>query len=219
MIRIHFDNVTKLFEENIIIDNLSFEIDPSERLVIFGPSGCGKSTLLRLIAGFDAPTKGSIFLNDVLVSDGGRILIPPDGRNISMVFQDLALWPHLTIKGNLEFSLKAHGMPRKERMNRIAEILELVQMSEYLNSGVTKLSGGQKQRIALARALITNPGIILMDEPLSSLNEDLSRSIQDEILQLHQKMKFTLIYVTHNVSEVEKIATRTLHLTCGHLKE
>ncbi|MCP4130863.1 MAG: ABC transporter ATP-binding protein [bacterium] len=219
MIRVHFHTVTKKFEENIIIDNLSFEINPSERLVIFGPSGCGKSTLLRLIAGFDTPTNGSICLNDVPVSDGSRILVPPDDRNISMVFQDLALWPHLTVKGNLEFSLKARGVSRKERLNRVAEILELVQMREYLNAAAATLSGGQKQRIALARALITRPGLILMDEPLSSLNEDLSLAIQDEILQLHKKLKFTMIYVTHNIREVEKIATRTFHLTRGRLKE
>ena len=219
MISVHFDNVSKIFEENIIIDNLSFEVDPSERLVIYGPSGCGKSTLLRLIAGFDAPTFGSIYLNDVPVAKGDRIIVPPDGRNISMVFQDLALWPHLSVKGNLEFGLKARGVPRNERMSRIVEMLGLVQMTEYLNAAVTRLSGGQKQRIALARALMTKPGIILMDEPLSSLNEDLSGAIQEEILLLHRKLKFTLVYVTHNAVEVEKIATRILHLTCGNLEE
>ncbi len=210
-------NITKTFNNKQVINNLNLTIHRGERLVILGPSGCGKTTILRLLAGFIAPEEGKILINSKIASADGKIIIPPDKRNIGMVFQDLALWPHLTVKGNLEFGLKAKKIPKKIREDKIHNMLKLISMEEYANVKPAELSGGQQQRVALARALIQQPQLLLMDEPLSSLDFELNMKLRKEIIILQEKIGFTLLYVTHNHQEAFDIGTRIIVMDKGKI--
>jgi len=210
---VKLESVTKLYDREKVLDEVSLEIDKGERIVILGPSGCGKTTILRLIAGFIAPDQGKISIAGKLVSRDGRLLIPPERRNVGMVFQDLALWPHFNVKHNIEFGLKAKGYARAERNQRIESVLELVGMAGYANRRPDELSGGQQQRVALARALVLEPEVLLMDEPLSSLDLELNQRLRKEILRLHEKLGFGLLYVTHDRDEADDIATRIITMT------
>jgi len=207
-----YQNVSKQFEGRATIVDFSLSIEKGESLVLFGPSGCGKTTLLRMLAGFVAPDAGSILIQGKIAARDGKILILPEARNLGMVFQDLALWPHLTIYGNLEFGLKARGLPAVERRRRIDETLKLLKIDRYAAAKPHQLSGGEQQRVALARALVMQPLGLLMDEPLSSLDEDLNLHLRGEIVRLRQALKFTLVYVTHSRSEAEEIGTRIVIL-------
>ncbi|MCP4575767.1 MAG: ABC transporter ATP-binding protein [Deltaproteobacteria bacterium] len=209
------DSVSKSYDREKVLDNISFEINEGERAVILGPSGCGKTTILRLIAGFIAPDAGTISIAGTVVSRNGRIIKPPEQRHLGMVFQDLALWPHLSVKGNMEFGLKAKGIPKIERSRRIVETLNLVRMSGYAGKKPAELSGGQQQRMALARALVLEPEVLLMDEPLSSLDPELNIRLRKEMLRLQGKLGFTMVYITHNRDEAFEIATRVLVVKKG----
>ena len=180
-----FNSVSKAYQDKAVLHDLSLVVEPGQRVVILGPSGCGKTTVLRLLAGFIAPDTGPISIDGRRVAAAGEILRPPEERNLGMVFQDLALWPHLTVEGNLEFGLKAQGIPRRQRVQRITEMLQMVEMDAYLRSRPAELSGGQQQRIALARALVLQPKALLMDEPLSNLDEELSQRLRMELLRLY----------------------------------
>lgn len=214
---VKIDSISKIYNGTKALDNVSLELAPGERIVIFGPSGCGKTTLLRMVAGFIAPDSGSIFVGDELVSKTGSIIKPPEQRNLGMVFQDLALWPHLSVKGNIEFGLKAKGIPRNERERRIEKILNLVGMADYEERKPAELSGGQQQRVALARALVLEPNMLLMDEPLSSLDLELNLQLRKEILRFQENLGFTLLYVTHNRNEAFDIATRVVIMSKGRI--
>lgn len=214
---VSIDSVSKSYDKGTALDNISLEIHEGERIVLLGPSGCGKTTILRLIAGFVAPDTGSISIAGDLVCRDGLIIKTPEQRPLGMVFQDLALWPHLSVNGNIEFGLKAQGLPKNERKQRIREVLNLVGMAGYADRKPVELSGGQQQRVALARALILEPRIILMDEPLSSLDLDLNVRLRNEILQLQKKLGFTLIYVTHNREEAFEIASRMIVMNKGRI--
>jgi len=216
---IEIKSVTKTYGRAPAVRELSLEVADGERLIILGPSGCGKTTLLRLIAGFIAPDSGSILIEGETVAADGRILREPEERNIGMVFQDLALWPHLSVEGNLEFGLKARGVPAKERRRRVDEMLQLVEMEAYAKSKPAALSGGQQQRIALARALILQPRALLMDEPLSNLDEELNRRMRKEILRLQKTLGTTLLYVTHDRDEARELGTRIILMRDGRLVE
>ncbi len=209
---ITLDSVTRSYGSAKVLENFSLEVARGERIVILGPSGCGKTTFLRLLAGFAAPDAGTIFLGGELVAGDGRILVPPERRRVGMVFQDLALWPHLDVKGNLELGLKAKGLRKKERAARITEMLELVGLAGYGKRKPDALSGGQQQRVALARALALEPDVLLMDEPLSSLDAKLNRRLRKEILRLQEKLGFTLLYVTHDREEAGEIASRVVRM-------
>jgi len=215
---ISLSSVSKQYNGRKVLHDVSIDIEKGERVVIFGPSGCGKTTILRLIAGFIAPDSGSIFIDGELVSRDGKIIKPPEHRNLGMVFQDLALWPHLNVRGNIEFGLKARGVPKAEREKRIRAILELVGMAEYADRKPAELSGGQQQRVALARALAVEPEVLLMDEPLSSLDEELNVRLRREILGLQEKLGFTMIYVTHDRDEAYEIATRVVSMREGRVE-
>lgn len=215
---IEFKNVSKNYNLHPAINDFSIAIEKGERVAILGHSGCGKTTVLRLLAGFVAPDSGSILIDGETVASEGRVLKEPQMRNLGMVFQDLALWPHLTIKGNLEFGLKAKGIPVIERNKRIDDILKLVRMEKYIHAKPAELSGGQQQRIALARALVLRPGALLMDEPLSSLDAELNIQLRAEITKLHQQIGFTLIYVTHDREEAYEIATRIVVMEDGKIR-
>ncbi len=210
MNRVVFENVSKRYNGQAVLEGFSLEIRAGERVVVFGPSGCGKTTVLRLLAGFIPPDAGRIAIGGETVSEAGRILKAPERRNLGMVFQDLALWPHLDVGENLAFGLKARGVPKKERERRVAAMLETVRLQSALHAKPAELSGGQQQRVALARALVQQPKILLMDEPLSSLDQTLNRQLRKEILRLHEKLGFALLYVTHSRDEADEIGTRTV---------
>ncbi len=216
---VELNNVSKFYDGITVLDNISIDIASGERIVILGPSGCGKTTILKLIAGFIAPEKGSISIAGELVSENGKIIKPPEQRNLGMVFQDLALWPHFTVKGNLEFGLKVKGVPKLDRQQRIQKMLDLIGMSEFANRKPAELSGGQQQRVALARALILEPKLLLMDEPLSNLDTELNVRLRKEILELQKKLNVTLLYVTHDKDEASEIATRLITMKHGCIKQ
>ncbi len=214
---IRFENVSKEFEGRTVVTDFSLAIKQGERVVIFGPSGCGKTTVLRLLAGLVAPDSGRILIGEVVVSAPGRVLVTPEERNLGIVFQDLALWPHLTVRGNLEFGLKARRVQKEEREKRIGEMLALVNLGSRAGARPGELSGGEQQRVALARALVLHPRALLMDEPLSSLDRELSLQLRSDILRLHKNLGFTLIYVTHSSEEALEIATRMVHMSHGRI--
>lgn len=216
---IEFISVSKDYDGRQAVTDFSLEIHKGQRLVILGPSGCGKTTVLRLLAGFTAPASGRIAIDGDLVATDDRILKEPEERHLGMVFQDLALWPHLTVKGNLEFGLKAHGLSKDEREKCVNEVLSLVQMEEYILTKPAELSGGEQQRIALARALVLYPKILLMDEPLSSLDFELNLQMRREIIRLQKELGFTLLYVTHNLEEAFDIASHVVVMKNGKIDQ
>lgn len=209
--------VTKGYDGEQAVQGLSVEIAPAERLVILGASGCGKTTVLRMMAGFIAPDRGRIALGGEPVSADGHILVPPERRHLGMVFQDLALWPHLTVEGNIEFGLKARRVPGPERRRRIREALDMVGMTPLARRRPNSLSGGQQQRVALARALVLQPRVLLMDEPLSSLDPELNLRLRREVVRLQEALGFTLVYVTHGLEEALDIATRVMMMREGRV--
>ena len=212
MSNIEFQSVAKTYRRRVI-DALSFAIEAGERIVLFGPSGCGKSTTLLLVAGLTPPDSGDIRIDGKVVSTARRIVVPPQARGVAMVFQDLALWPHMSVADNVAFGLRARRVPAAERKRRIGQVASLVGLGDYLNVRPGELSGGEQQRVALARALALEPRILLMDEPLSSLDAALAERLRREILRLHAELAFTLVYVTHSHDEAQEIATRIIELS------
>jgi len=212
---IKIEDVYKSYGGLPALRGVDLEINRGERLVVLGPSGCGKTTLLRLIAGFIVPDRGRIWLDGLLVAEGGRLLVEPENRKIGMVFQDLALWPHMTVFHNLEFGLKARRIPGPERKTRILSMLRKVQMMDFAARFPNELSGGQQQRVALARALILEPEVLLMDEPLSNLDYDLNRLLREEILRLQEELRITILYVTHDLNEALFLGTRIVVMEKG----
>ncbi|MCP4454822.1 MAG: ABC transporter ATP-binding protein [Planctomycetes bacterium] len=218
MSQIVFKSVSKSYHQRPAVCDFSLTIARGERIAVLGHSGCGKTTVLRLLAGFIAPDKGTIEIDGQVVAAGGKTLQETERRNLGMVFQDLALWPHLTVKGNLEFGLKSQGMPAQQRTQEITKMLKRVHMETYIGSKPAQLSGGQQQRVALARALILQPKALLMDEPLSSLDMDLSLRLRKEILKLQEEIGFALLYVTHNLQEAFEIGTRIVVMSQGKIE-
>ncbi len=216
---VKIENVTKAYSNTPVIREMSLGIEKGERVVILGPSGCGKTTLLRMIAGFIHPDKGKLIIEGETVSDNGKCIIEPESRQVGMVSQDLALWPHMTSYKNIEFGLKAKKVAKAEIRERIDTILEKVQMAQFKNVYPGDLSGGQQQRIALARALVTRPKILLMDEPLSSLDTDLRGVLMREILRLQEELAITMIYVTHDREEAFSLATRMVVMKEGKIQK
>ncbi len=213
------ENITKAYNKIPVIREMSLGIEKGERIVILGPSGCGKTTLLRMIAGFIHPDKGKLIIEGKTVADNGKCIIEPEGRKVGMVFQDLALWPHMTSYKNIEFGLKVQKIPKTEIRERVDTIFEKVQMVQFKNAYPGDLSGGQQQRIALARALVTCPKILLMDEPLSNLDTDLRDVLMREILRLQEELAITMIYVTHDREEAFSLATRIVVMKDGEIQK
>jgi ABC-type Fe3+/spermidine/putrescine transport system ATPase subunit len=210
-------NVTKRFASHQALDSVTLEIAPRESVVILGSSGCGKTTLLRLIAGLEVPDSGEIWLGDVQVAGSGRSLLPPYRRQIGFVFQDLALWPHLTVAGNLAFVLAALTVPRRERRRRIDDALKLVRIEGFAARYPHQLSGGEQQRVALARALIGTPRLLLMDEPLSSLDAELRAAMRTELARIQRTLEVTTIYVTHDREDAAVLADRVIEMRAGRI--
>jgi ABC-type sugar transport system ATPase subunit len=218
MSMIELRSARKDYNGRRVIDGLSLQIEAKERVVLFGPSGCGKSTVLHLIAGFVIPDSGTILIGDEVVATAKKNLREPGQRGIGMVFQDLALWPHMTVAENIEFGLRAKRVPKIKRNQRVTEMVDLVGLGDYLNAKPGELSGGQQQRVALARTLAVAPEIMLMDEPLSTLDETLNLQLQKDILRLHSDLGFTLVYVTHNRQEAKALGNRILFLRHGQIE-
>jgi ABC-type sugar transport system ATPase subunit len=214
---IEVEHVSKSFGERVVINELSLHIEKSERLVLFGPSGCGKTTILRLLAGLEIPEQGSIRIDGRLVTNAGKNLVPPEKRDLGMVFQDLALWPHMTVQENLTFGLSARDVQKREAKARVREMLHRVGLEHRIDAKPNQLSGGEQQRVALARALVPRPSILLMDEPLSSLDDERKRAIASDLLGLQSQLGFTLIYVTHDRVETDLLASRVCQMRDGRV--
>jgi iron(III) transport system ATP-binding protein len=211
-------NLTKRFGSFPAVDNVSLEVAPGELFFILGPSGCGKTTLLRLIAGFYEPEEGHILFGEQYVKRDVT-LVPPEKRNTGMVFQNYALWPHMNVYQNVSFGLEMHSIPKAQRRGRIEKALSMVQMADYADHLPGQLSGGQQQRIALARALVFEPDIVLLDEPLSNLDAKLRLEMRQQIRLLHDALGLTMIYVTHDQTEALSMADRVAVMQSGRVSQ
>ena len=209
-IRIH--NLVKRYGDVLAVDDLSLEIEPGEFVTLLGPSGSGKTTTLMMVAGFEIPDHGEIFVDDQPI-----ILIPAYKRGLGMVFQHYSLFPHMTVERNIGFPLRMRKMDKRERAQKIGPVLELVKLGGYENRMPRQLSGGQQQRVALARALVFNPRCLLMDEPLGALDKKLREHMQLEIKQITQSLNITVIYVTHDQSEAMTMSDRIAVMNEGKI--
>ena len=214
MVCVEVKEVSKSFGNVKAVDRVSFKVEDGKLYFLLGPSGCGKTTLLRLIAGFYKPDSGEVYLSDRLVND-----VPPNKRNIGMVFQNYALWPHMTVYDNIVFGLRIRGVPANQRIERAKEILRVVKMEEYAARYPNQLSGGQQQRIALARALVVEPDVLLLDEPLSNLDAKLRLETRDEIKRIQRETKVTSIYVTHDQEEALSMADEVAIMRAGQIEQ
>ena len=210
-------NVTKRFASHRAVDSVSLEVALGDSVVILGPSGCGKTTLLRLIAGLETPDGGEISLSGTKVAGLGRSIVPPHQRGIGFVFQDLALWPHLTVGKNLEFVLGSVRVPRVERSERIQQALNLVRIDQLSRRYPHELSGGEQQRVALARALVGQPRLLLLDEPLSSLDPELRTALRAELARLQRDLGVTMVYVTHDTEDAAALADDVVEMAAGRV--
>lgn len=216
---ISIKNVTKRFGAHEALAGISLDVARGDVVVILGPSGCGKTTLLRLIAGLDVPDTGEIWLNGSRVAAAGRSIVPPYKRGIGFVFQDLALWPHLSVRGNLDFVLESAHVARSERSARAQEVLRLVHIEPLGDRYPHELSGGEQQRVALARALVGKPRVLLLDEPLSSLDPELRATLRAELAQLQRKVNITAMYVTHDRDDAATLGDRVVRMREGTIVE
>jgi iron(III) transport system ATP-binding protein len=214
---IQLDGVTVLRDGRKVLTDVSVRVPPGEMLTVLGSSGSGKTTLLRVVAGFVAPALGSVRVGEALAAEGGRSMLPPEEREIAMVFQDLALWPHLTVHGNLAFGLDGKKVPRSERDDRISSILARVGLSGKDGRHPGELSGGERQRVAIARALVLEPRAVLLDEPLSNLDVGLKQELLNLFRELLQERGTTALYVTHDPREVQALGHRTAVLDGGRI--
>ena len=214
MARIELVNLTKSYGPIVAVRNLSFIIEDGEFIVFVGPSGCGKTTTLRLIAGFEEPNAGEIRIDGRVVND-----LEPRDRDLGMVFQSHALFPHKTVAQNIEFGLRMKKVPARERARSVREVAEMVRLTGLLDKLPSACSGGEAQRVALARTLVTNPSIFLLDEPLSSLDAKLRRELRAECDRLHQQLKKTFIYVTHDQEEAMTLADRIVVMRAGQIEQ
>jgi multiple sugar transport system ATP-binding protein len=210
MSRVRVVNLRKVFDKTIAVNRVSFEVLDGEFVVLLGPSGCGKTTTLRCIAGLEAPDEGEIYIDDRLVND-----LPPKDRDVAMVFQSYALYPHMSVFDNLAFPLKMRKLHKEEVDRRVKEVAKLLQIDHLLSRKPRQLSGGEQQRVALGRALVRNPQVWLMDEPLSNLDAKLRVYMRAELKKLQKDLKITTIYVTHDQAEAMAMADRIAVMNKG----
>ncbi|MBW1962514.1 MAG: ABC transporter ATP-binding protein [Deltaproteobacteria bacterium] len=214
MAQIVLENVSKSFGNVKAVKNFSLEINDKEFLVLVGPSGCGKSTTLRIIAGLEEPDSGKVFIGDQMVNH-----LPPKDRNISMVFQDYALFPHLSVYDNIGFGMKIRKFPKHEIEKRVKEAAAILGIGELLDRKPKELSGGQRQRVAVGRAIVRNPSVFLFDEPLSNLDAKLRVQMRGELSRLHDRLKTTMIYVTHDQVEAMTMGTKIVIMREGVIEQ
>lgn len=212
--RIRLENLTKRYQEVTAVDHLNLEIEDGDLVCLLGPSGCGKSTTLSIIAGLEQATEGSIYFDEENV--GG---LEAEDRDIGMVFQDYALYPHMTVQENIAFPLKMQGWKKKDRIEKVKEAAKMLQIEEYLKRKPGKLSGGQQQRVAIARAIVKNPKILLLDEPLSNLDARLRIELRDEIRRVQKQLGITTIFVTHDQEEALSISDKILLMEKGKISQ
>jgi len=207
-------NVVKRFGDNEVVCGIDLDIEHNEFVVLVGPSGCGKSTILRMIAGLEDITKGEISIGDRVINE-----LAPKDRDIAMVFQDYALYPHLNVFRNMSFGLEMQKMPADEIKKRVDSAAKILNMEEFLDRKPKQLSGGQRQRVAMGRAIVRRPNVFLFDEPLSNLDAKLRTQMRTEIKKLHQKVATTIIYVTHDQVEAMTLAERIVVMKDGYIKQ
>jgi multiple sugar transport system ATP-binding protein len=203
MASVTYEHVTKRFGDVVAVNDLNIKVEDKEFLVLLGPSGCGKTTTLRLLAGLEEPTEGRIYIGDRLVND-----VPPKDRDIAMVFQSYALYPHMSVYDNMAFGLKLRKTPKVEIERRVKEAAAILGIEDLLDRKPRQLSGGQRQRVAVGRAIVREPQVFLMDEPLSNLDAKLRVHARAELSKLHQRLETTFIYVTHDQTEAMTMGTR-----------
>jgi multiple sugar transport system ATP-binding protein len=217
MAGVTLDGVRKIYHEGVeevAVHDVTLDVKDGEFVVLVGPSGCGKSTTLRMIAGLESISAGTVAIGDRVVND-----VPPKARDIAMVFQNYALYPHMTVGENLGFALKLRSMPAAEITKRVRAAAETLGLTEYLDRKPRQLSGGQRQRVALGRAIVRQPQVFLFDEPLSNLDAQMRVSMRREIARLHQELKVTMIYVTHDQVEAMTLGDRIVVMSKGHVMQ
>lgn len=215
MAELKLKNIKKTYEKGpTVVDDFNLEIHDGEFIVLVGPSGCGKSTTLRMIAGLEEITGGELYINDSLVND-----VEPKNRDIAMVFQNYALYPHMSVYDNMAFGLKLRKTPKAEIKERVEHAAEILGLTDYLDRKPKALSGGQRQRVALGRAIVREASVFLMDEPLSNLDAKLRVQMRAEIIKLHKRLKTTTVYVTHDQTEALTMATRIVILDKGDIMQ
>jgi len=212
--KITIENLTKKFGDTTAVDNLSVTMESGKMIALLGPSGCGKTTILNMLSGILPATSGKIFFDDQDVT-----ALPPEKRNIGLVFQNYALYPHMTVLENICFPLEIKKVPKKQRIEKAKELAELVRISEYLDRKPAQLSGGQQQRVAIARALAKEPQLLLLDEPLSNLDAKLRVEMREEILRIQRASNITTVFVTHDQEEASSIADEVILMKLGVLQQ
>ncbi len=213
------NQLVKTFDKKEIVKGISFDVEKGQLLTLLGPSGCGKTTTLRMIAGIEIPDCGEIYIDEKLANRDKKICISQKERNIGMVFQDLALWPHMTVYENIEFGLKANDIRRDERRKKIEEVLQCINMQKYARAYPQTLSGGQKQLVAIARSIVTRPRLLLMDEPLSNIDVKLRQDIRQEIKRIQQETNITTLYVTHDQEDAFFLSNRIAVINEGKIEQ
>lgn len=211
---VQIENIQKSYSNTNVIPNINLEINDGEFLTLLGPSGCGKTTLLRMIAGLEIPSQGKIFIDGQDVTN-----LPPYKRNVNMVFQHYALFPHLTVEQNIRFGLNMKKVPKDEQNKLVDQVVYLTQLDEFRNRRPQQLSGGQQQRVAIARALVNNPKVLLLDEPLGALDYQLRKNLQLELKNLQKGLGITFIYVTHDQEEALTMSDRIIVMNKGKIEQ
>ena len=212
MVAVRLEGLTKEFGRNVAVDHVNLEIEDKSFVTLLGPSGCGKTTTLRMIAGLEAPTDGEVYFDGEPVTD-----IPPHKRNVAMVFQDYALYPHMTAYDNIAFNLRMKKVPEDEIRDQIKNTTELLRVGHLLKRLPTELSGGEKQRVALGRALVRKPAIFLLDEPLSNIDAQLREEMRSELIKIHEEFQTTFIYVTHDQIEALTLSSKVALMNLGRM--
>jgi ABC-type Fe3+/spermidine/putrescine transport system ATPase subunit len=216
--RLKLSGVSRRFGDFLAVDGIDLELKSGEFVSLLGPSGCGKTTTLRMIAGFVDPTLGTIEMDDkILSSPAGSV--PPDRRQMSMIFQSYAIWPNMTVEQNVAFGLELRKIARAEVKRRVGEMLEVVHMNHLADRYPSELSGGQQQRVALARAIVIRPSVLLLDEPLSNLDATLREEMRFEIRRLHDEFHVTTVYVTHDQAEAMVTSDRIAVMNHGRIEQ
>ena len=218
MATVTIKHITKAFGDNVVLKEFNETFQEGEFITLLGPSGCGKTTMLRIIAGFEKPTSGELYIDDQLVS-GGKTFVPPEKRSIGMVFQSYAVWPHMNVFDNVAYPLTIKKTPKAEIKKSVERVLGIVHLSQYAERFPNQLSGGQQQRVALARALVAAPKLLLLDEPLSNLDAKLRESMRFEIKEIQRQLGITVVYVTHDQTEAMAMSDRIFLINRGVVQQ